>query len=259
MDHPNLIDNYWGISMKRGSELSDKVAIGYELVKAKQIINEFVYSCSHSMRGPLKTISGLVNLLQQSIRSGKEDPQIYLSLIGESVDKMETLLHQLEQFLENSKKDLTCEPVDIKIVIEDVLKEFQPEIIFHEINISLNVDQSGYFFSDLHRFRLILFHLISNAINFSDEHKEAKTIEIIVKATSASCSIQIIDNGIGIAYEIQNKIFELFYRGSEQSSGSGVGLHIVQEVLKKMGGSISVNSVSKQGSNFFMWLPNMGE
>lgn len=245
--------------MKRNNEGSGNLAIGHELVKAKEVINEFVQSCSHSMRGPLKSISGLVNLLQQSIRNGNEDPQVYLSLISQSVDKMETLLHQLEQFLENSKKDLTYEPVNLKAIIADVLHEVQQEIRYHNINVTVNVEQSGYFYSDSHRFRLILFHLISNAVIFYDEQKESKSLEIDVKATSSSCSFQISDNGIGMAYEIQNKIYELFFRGSDQSTGSGVGLHIVQEVLKKMGGSISVNSVSKQGSNFFVWLPNLVE
>lgn len=245
--------------MKSIHNTSAQLPIGQELMKAKEIINEFVNSCSHSMRGPLKSISGLVNLLQHSIDTGKGDSREYLAMIGQSVDKMETLLHQLEQFLVNSKKDLICEPIDIRSVVKDILQEVQPEIRQNKIEISMHVDQSGYFFSDIHRFRLILFHLISNAIVFNDEKKDLRTVEIDVKATSASVGVQISDNGIGIPYEIQNKIFDLFFRGSEKSSGSGVGLHIVQEVLKKMGGSISVNSVSKKGSNFFMWLPNMAE
>lgn len=245
--------------MKSVHNPSNPLPIGQELAKAREIINEFVNSCSHTMRGPLKSISGLVNLLQQSIITGKGDSQEYLTLICQSVDKMETLLHQLEQFLVNSKKDLVCEPIDIRNVIRDALQELQPEVRQNKIEVSIHVDQSAHFFSDIHRFRLVLSHLISNAIIFSDETKEAKFVEIDVKATSASVGIQISDNGIGIPYEIQNKIFDLFYRGSEKSLGSGVGLHIVQEVLKKMGGSISVNSVPKKGSNFFVWMPNMAE
>jgi signal transduction histidine kinase len=245
--------------MKMNNNTPANLVIGHELARAKQIINEFVYSCSHSMRGPLKSISGLVNLLQTSIRSGTDDPQHYLRLISQSVDKMETLLHQLEQFLENSKKDLTSEPVQIKDVVDDILQQLQPDIRANNIYVSSQVDQTGYFYSDLHRFRLILFHLLSNAIIFSDENKGSRYVEIDINATSASCCVQINDNGIGIPYEIQHRIFDLFYRGSEKSPGSGVGLHIVQEVLKKMGGSISVNSVARQGSNFFVWLPNMAQ
>ena len=231
--------------------------IGQELVKAKEIINEFVYSCSHSMRGPLKSIAGLVNLLHQTSNTTKEEACVYLNLISQSVEKMEILLGRLEQFLENSKKELTCEPINIKKMIEGVLQEFHQQMRFRNIHLIQHLDQTGYFYSDLHRFRLILFHLLANAIVFSDDHKETKTIEIIVKATSESCSIQMADNGIGMMNEIQNKIFDLFYRGSEKSTGSGVGLYIVKEVLIRMGGSISVNSAPRLGSNFFVWVPNM--
>jgi signal transduction histidine kinase len=236
---------------------SDSAALGHELVKAKEIINEFVYSCSHSMRGPLKSMSGLINLLQQSIQSGNQDSQVYLGMMTDSVGKMETLLEQFEDFLENSKKDLTHEPVDIRSVIRDILTEAQPVIDQHALRITVNVEQSGYFYTDVHRFRLIFFHLISNAIQFCDREKTARWIDVNVKATSANCNIQVNDNGIGMPFEIHSRIFDLFFRGSEKSEGSGVGLHIVHEVLKKMGGSISVNSQPKEGSNFFVWLPNM--
>jgi hypothetical protein len=237
--------------------ISDSASLGHELVKAKEIINEFVYSCSHSMRGPLKSMSGLINLLSQSIQNGSEDPQIYLSMMTESVGKMEALLAQFEDFLENSKKDLTHEPVDIRSIIKDILNEVQPIIDEHSLQVTINVDQSGYFYTDVHRFRLVFFHLISNAIQFCDREKPMRWIDINVKATSANCNIQVNDNGIGMPYEIHSRIFDLFFRGSEKSEGSGVGLHIVHEVLKKMGGSISVNSQPEEGSNFFVWLPNM--
>jgi signal transduction histidine kinase len=243
--------------MKRNHPIATPLTVGHELVKAKAIINDFVYGCSHTMRGPLKSIAGLVNLLRLSIATGKDDPQAYVNLILQSVDNMEMLLHQLEQFLENSRKDLTLDPVDLEKLVVDTLHDVQADTERYTIRTSWHIDQSGYFFSDVNRLRLILQHLVSNAVSFRDEDKADKVLEIEVKATSASCSIQVSDNGIGIPYEIQGKIFDLFYRGSGRSGGSGVGLHIVQEVLKKMGGSISVNSVPKQGSNFFIWLPNM--
>jgi signal transduction histidine kinase len=202
-------------------------------------------------------MSGLINLLRQSIQTGNEDPQVYLSMMTQSIDKMETLLEQFEDFLENSKKDLTHEPVDIQSIISNILNEVQPVAEELALRITVNVEQSGYFYTDVHRFRLILFHLISNAIQFYDREKTARWIDIIVKATPANCNIQVNDNGIGMPYEIHARIFDLFFRGSEKSGGSGVGLHIVHEVLKKMGGSISVNSQMKEGSNFFVWLPNM--
>jgi signal transduction histidine kinase len=229
-------------------------SIGYELVKAKEIINEFIYSCSHTMRGPLKSITGLINLLQTEIKSGNESPEKY---ILQSVCEMETVLKQLEQSLESSRKNLTIEPLDLEKMVNDVMSEVKKETNFSDIVVNIHVEQTAYFYSDTNCFRLILLNLISNAVNFSDNLKEQKVIDIIINATKRSCSIHINDNGIGISAEAQERIFQLFYRGSERSSGSGVGLYVVHEIVKKMGGSISVNSAVQAGSNFFVWIPNL--
>jgi signal transduction histidine kinase len=232
-------------------------SIGYELVKAKEIINEFIYSCSHSMRGPLKSIVGLINLLHTEIRDGNQEPERYISMILQSVGELETVLKQLEVSLENSKKNFTIEPLELEKMVEDVVAEVRKETGFSDIVVNVHIDQSAYFYTDTNCFRLILLNLITNAVNFSDDLKEQKFIDILISATKRSCSIHINDNGIGIAQEAQEKIFQLFYRGSEKSSGSGVGLYIVHEIVKKMGGSVLVNSSLQAGSNFFVWLPNM--
>jgi signal transduction histidine kinase len=231
-------------------------ALGQELVKAKQIINGFIYSCSHSLRGPLKSISGLVHLLQQGPCS-EEHPHEYMKLILQSVGKMECLLQQLEEALENSKKELIIEPVDFKRMVEEVLYQVENESGFHRIKINVNVDQVVYFYSDATRLQTVLLNLVSNAITFHDNQKDTQFIDIFIKATAASCTVQVIDNGMGMPMEVQERIFELFYRGSDRSTGSGVGLYVAKEVLKKMSGSISVNSELHQGSNFFVWVPNL--
>src|SRR5688572_2624392 len=129
-------------TMKMSPNPATSSGLGYELVRAKEIINEFVYSCSHSMRGPLKSMSGLINLVRQSIVTGNEDPQIYLALMTESVGRMETLLQQFEDFLENSKKDLKHEPVDVQFIVRSILSEVQADIDRHGLRITVNVDQS---------------------------------------------------------------------------------------------------------------------
>lgn len=232
-------------------------SIGHELVKAKEIINEFIYSCSHAMRGPLKSITGLINLLQNDMNAGKEAPEKYCLLIMQCVSEMEAVLKQLEQSLENSKKNLTIEPVDLEYLVNDVVGEVKKATGITDINFNIQIEQTAYFYSDINCFRLILSNLISNAVNFNDDLKEHKFIDVLVNATKRSCSIHVNDNGIGIASDAQDKIFQLFYRGSEKSAGSGVGLYVVHEIVKKMGGSISVNSASMAGSNFFVWIPNL--
>lgn len=146
-----------------------------------------------------------------------------------------------------------------KNVVDEILQRFQSRIEERQIRIMRHVYQAGFFYSSTENFRLIFLHLIANAIAFSDCQKENKSIEVKVRATSTGCSIRVNDNGIGIENEIQNRIFDPFYRGSEKSTGDGIGLYIVNEILRKMGGSITVDSALRRGSTFLIWVPNRKE
>src|SRR6185295_18820736 len=75
-----------------------------DLDKANLVINQFIRSCSHSMRGPLKSIRGLVNMLKHKNPGSDLDPAMVIGFIEESTDKMETMLEELEQFMLNSRK-----------------------------------------------------------------------------------------------------------------------------------------------------------
>jgi light-regulated signal transduction histidine kinase (bacteriophytochrome) len=94
-----------------GEQKRTDTSIAQELAKAKNVIDKFLYGCSHTMRGPLKSISGLIKLLQNP--EATEDPYKHLELIQKTVNKMETILNDLEQFLVNSRRDLVIESVSM--------------------------------------------------------------------------------------------------------------------------------------------------
>jgi signal transduction histidine kinase len=228
-----------------------------ELVKAKSAIEQFIYSCSHTMRGPLKSITGLVYLLKTTKESAEFNPKHYLQSIEKTVLKMETVLNDLEQFLTNSKQDMVTHPIDAKEFVSGVLQEFLAPLEEKKINTVVTSNQLESLHIDQNRFRIILNHLISNAIAYQDYKKEEREIRISIKVNSSTCTVQIRDNGIGMLDTVRPNIFQLFYRGSERSSGTGVGLYITKEILNKMGGSITVRSKAGKGSIFSFSIPNL--
>ena len=80
-------------------------------------------------------------------------------------------------------------------------------------------------------------------------------VRVTAKAGNNDCIIQIEDNGRGIAKEFQPKIFDMFFRASDDSSGSGLGLYIVKETLDKLGGEISFTSEHRVGTTFTVTIP----
>jgi|SRR5688572_10206239 len=226
-----------------------------ELQKAKQVIGQFITSCSHSMRGPLKSITGLVNLLQNNDHS-HQDKAMFLNLIDSTVNKMEHTLDELEHFLENSKRDVTVRSIDCHELIHLILHQYEEELSTKHVKVKLDIEQTIPFYSDRPRLRVILSNILSNAIQFRDVNKKKQEIKISVRTTLQNCTLSITDNGIGIDSENHQDIFQLFFRATQRSSGTGIGLYVVNEAVQKIGGSIHIDSTPDKGSTFTVTLPN---
>jgi len=229
-----------------------------ELVESRNIIEKFINSCSHTLRGPLNTIKGLAYVLEETNQSESETKKM-LKLIDHTAHKMEGVLTQLEQFLEHSRNKIVVEPLDLNHLVRDLVLEHQKALKARSIDVTMEIEQSQPFLSDSEKIRLILSHIVSNAIQFCDDEKERHFIKINVKVYSSSCEISILDNGIGISEESLDRVFQLFYRGSEKSQGPGAGLYIAREAVERIGGKISVDSRLHLGSKFFLWIPSQPE
>src|SRR5690349_23419297 len=97
---------------------------------------------------------------------------------------------------------------------------------------------------------LILLNIVSNAIKYYDPGKERSFVRMHVRRGSEQAIIEIEDNGIGIPQELQQRVFDMFYRATESSEGSGLGLFIVKETIEKLGGTIELSSVPGAGTTF---------
>ncbi|MBT1690354.1 sensor histidine kinase [Dawidia soli] len=229
---------------------------GMELERLKYVVGQFINSCSHSMRGPLKSIEGLVSLLQNKRQYTEEETAMLFKSITDSTRKMESMLDDLEQFLENSRREVFSHEVDLAEVIHEVLKGYDKQLSAKGIVTAVKIEQLVKFNTDANRLRIVLSNIIENAILFSDPDKALRWLDIQGHVSFSNCSINILDNGIGMKSGSESKVFDLFFRGSERSQGLGVGLYVVREILEKMGGSITVYSKLNIGSKFFIWLPN---
>jgi signal transduction histidine kinase len=122
----------------------------------------------------------------------------------------------------------------------------------------MSKSENAEFFSDPGRINILFMNLISNSIKYQspDLTNPFVKIEIIVEGNQAE--IVISDNSIGIEEEFHAKIFEMFFRASESSFGSGLGLYIVKQVVDKLQGTIKIDSKPGKGSIFKAVLPSLG-
>jgi signal transduction histidine kinase len=239
--------------------LSENELTTNELERANEVISQFINSCSHSMRGPLKSINGLVHLLHRSKDYTEAETETFLNLIEKTTQKMENMLDELEQLLENSKRKTIETKINWHNLISTVVARYQKQIESSGIKIGITIAESAPFFTDAERVYLILSHLIENAIHFQCTARRERYINIAVQGTHKINFIEVSDNGIGIDENAQGKIFQLFYRATQKSEGVGAGLYIVDEAVRKLGGKIMVESVPDQGSTFIVSLPNLNQ
>ena len=220
-----------------------------ELSKINKELDNFVYSVSHNLKGPLSSILGVVNLMRFEKNDLSED---YLGMIEQCVSKLDGTLQDILAYSYNARSHIVGEKVDLrKMFFENFQKQVPPGMVFQ---LSYNQTGEQEVMADPYRMNLIVSSLVSNAIKYSDPLKKARTIDLSVK-NEKNLTLELSDNGVGINENVLPKIFEMFYRGNEKSSGSGLGLYIVKETVEKLGGSINVSTIAGEGTTFTITIP----
>ncbi len=227
------------------------------LVKTNKELDRFVYSASHDLRAPLRSLLGLIEVTQKT--QNPEEVKECLELMKHRIDNMDAFIKEIIDFSRNARQDVRQE----KFLLLPVIKETIEDLKFAEgmgnIFVRLDVSDTLEIYCDLTRVKVILHNLIGNAFKYHDAQKPQQQLNIKAIHKEGTMRIDIEDNGVGIPKEHQDKIFDMFFRASEKSQGSGLGLYIVQETLARLKGSIQMKSTPGQGSQFTIFLPDLNK
>jgi signal transduction histidine kinase len=226
-----------------------------ELEKINFELDRFVYSASHDLRSPLTSILGLLNIMREEVSDA--GTMHLVSLMEESILKLDNTIRDIVAYSRNNRTDITIEPIGLKKLVEEVMGNLRYlETGEFKIPEQIHIKNEIVFLGDRNRIQIILNNLLANAIRY---RHPARKPEVVVEAILKGQFVQITvkDNGLGINDKHIGKIFEMFYRTSDTSAGSGLGLYIVRETIKKLNGSIDVVSQINEGSTFTIILPLM--
>lgn len=227
-----------------------------DLKKRNKELDEYVYRISHEVRAPISSIMGLFYLLKNhEDRNNLTITQTYLQLIEESVTKLDIFIRSVLQYAATKNFEQQVEEIDFQKVIEDCLKEFFPQGTSGKIKVSKEIYAEAPFYSDVSLLMTVFRNLLENAIKYAKPN-EQNSISVVVKTNENSVSIRFADEGIGIPFLYQEKVFDMFYRGNDEANGSGLGLYIVKMALSKLNGTIRLESEENVGTTFFLEIPN---
>ena len=222
-----------------------------EMHRINRELDHFVYSVSHDLRAPLTTILGILNWAQIDPKASASQ---CLNFIRDQVNRLDGFIKDILDYSTNARTDLHLEEIDLEKVVDTLRENARFDLQKDRIQITTDL-QVKQFVSDRRRLEIIFNNLYSNAVKFQDQRKSTCSIHIVARAIKDQVEIEFTDNGIGIESIYQPKIFDMFFRASPESKGSGLGLYIVKEAVSRLTGSVEVFSAVNEGTTMRIVLP----
>ena len=225
-----------------------------ELQKNEILKNDFISNVSHEFKTPLSTIQGYATLLQDESLN-EEDKQKYTQIIIESTTKLTALVNNILKISKIDNRKITIE-TNVYQLDEQIRESILSlENMWANKNIDFDINlESIEIVSDENLLSNVWNNLLSNAIKFSDNNGK---ISINLTKDDNNAIVSIKDYGCGIKEEDIPYIFDKFYQTekSHNIEGNGLGLALVKKIVTLLNGSVTVNSIINEGSEFIVTLP----
>ncbi len=245
---------------KLNAELEKRVADRTaELAAANKELEAFTYSVSHDLRAPLRAIDGFSQMLARDNEDKlNEEGKRKLGVIRVNAQRMGRLIDDLLALSRLGHQAMSCSAFAMKDLAEEVWKELTV-LSFGVIRPELRLDHLPRAFGDRALVKQVVSNLISNAVKFTAARKNA-VIEIGGRAEGKENIFYVKDNGAGFDMRYYDKLFGIFQRlhNSQEYEGTGVGLAIVQRIIRRHGGRVWAESAPGEGATFYFTLPEEG-
>ncbi|MEJ8755578.1 PAS domain-containing sensor histidine kinase [Pontibacter sp. H259] len=234
-------------------DITDVKEIQHKLKTKIKDLDMFMYRASHDLKSPLASMEGVLTFAWDKL----EDPEIrrYLLMIRKSHSLLSTIVNDLISLTRIAQKEIEKTSINLHAFITHITEALSLIPAAKDIKIKVCVQESMTVYADESLLRAILQNLICNAIMHHHSAGDDRFVLITAFNQPNTVRLEVTDNGPGIAKDIQDKVFDVFYRGNPTTQGSGLGLFIVKQAIEKMGATIELASEEEAGATFSVILP----
>ena len=222
-----------------------------ELVQMNKRLDSFVYTVSHDLRGPIKNLKALMEILEKS--DDHLEKSSITHHINTSILRINDIIENLNEGLMAQNTHAPVEMVRFDQVTGEVLENLAQIILATDARVDIDFSGCPSTTSTKSQIYSLLYNLIFNALKYAKEDVRPEIKITSLKEDRFVC-LKVKDNGVGIESEYHEKIFRMFYRNNEKVDGKGIGLHIVKTIAESCGGTVKVESAPNSGSEFSIYL-----
>lgn len=223
-----------------------------ELVTKNHELDQFVRRVSHDLVAPLKSVKALMAITQEETEPAEQKK--CFDMMKLSLDKQEEFVKRMLDQAVNYR-EVKRETIELMKMCQSVRSELNYYEGADKMEFIVDCPKSFTLEADPDRLKIVLSNLISNAIKYRRLDEAKPLIVVRAKMDGKLAIIEVEDNGLGIDQKYLEKIFDMFVRVSDQSHGSGLGLYIVKDMMRKMGGTIAAQSELGRGTTFRLTIP----
>lgn len=225
-----------------------------EIDNLEKLKLNFIASISHELRTPLTSIKGwILTINQEDMEMGEMKDG--LEIIEKESDRLSLLVEELLDFSKftSGAVSLKKSTLDINKVLKHVIKQMTPRAKRQNVDLEHSLEEGSIIISgDENRLKQVFINILDNSFKFTSEKG---CISICSKGSDDGIFISIKDNGCGIDKEDLPKVTHKFYKGSNNYSGSGIGLSVCEEIINLHGGRLRIDSKAGEGTLVEIYLP----
>lgn len=270
-EHSNKIKQYRELKEVEVKEVERRKVIEKELVKGKEELKELIATkdkffsiIAHDLKGPLSSMLGLSKLLIDNFDEFDTfQKKEFITHIYDSTDRNYKLLDNLLTWSQSQSGTINFVPAkeSVYLIVDETIKLLSHSAKNKSISLKNEISSDLFVLADKDMFSTIIRNLISNAIKFTPKGGEVLIQKSVSeeKKSKDFVKIAVKDNGQGISKEVQSKLFQIAgntsTKGTENESGTGLGLLLCKEFVEKQGGEICIESELGKGSKFIFSVP----
>lgn len=228
--------------------------INREIESKNAELDKFVYKVSHDLRGPVSSLMGLYNLVEYEITD--ESSLRYFKIYNEQILRLNDRLLGFIDLIQVRDKKVELHEIKFEKIIEECVGSLNYLPNYAKAKFDVMISPEINFESDDSTINTIIQNLIENGLKYSKKEVSPE-ICIRVNQDSEFLCIEIEDNGEGIKKEDHKKVFDMFYRSSNKTKGTGLGLYLVKHAVEKLSGNFEFESTEGEGTKFSIKLPKI--